>query len=322
MIADKVPHPATENDPHLSILETRRVLRIARGGRLQRWLGPALRGLAGGRLKARVCRHPVADQIARGRWERCEGCPLMRGCAYGETIEAAPPTGTMMDALRPVVIAPAYPCPEVGRVGDLIPVRAAFIGSTAAAHSSEFWESLRVGGADPGLGLGQERVLFDVLPGTEPDRTEEVAVPADPTAVPGIVPRIRVVLTSPLILDVRGADRSRRLVERPTLANLLWKWDSLGALFRDYGTSLPDGAVDRVKELAAGVPTLATAFGVESQTKSSHRSGDRGEVSWVTGWGEYGPVPAGLLPWLRLAGRLHVGTHRVAGAGGWEVEAE
>src|SRR5580704_6724988 len=83
-------NPATHGH-QLSILETYRVLRIARGGRLVPWLGPALRGLAGGRLRARVCRQPVGEQF--GKWEHCRGCPLMSGCAYGETLEPDPPIG-------------------------------------------------------------------------------------------------------------------------------------------------------------------------------------------------------------------------------------
>lgn len=301
-------------DPTLPVFETARVLRLARGGRLQPWLGPALRGLAGGRLKAAACRQPVADQVTR--WRTCGGCPLAGGCPYGETVEGGPAGG---DAPRPIVIAPAYPCPEVGRPGDRIPVRVLFVGP-AAAHAGAFWEAVRVGGADPGLGLGEDRVLFDVLPGPQPDRADEVRVPADPAAVPGLVPVVRVVLTAPLVLTPRGSDGARRLVGRPTLGNLLARWDGLAELFAAYGTPLPAGSAERVRELAERVPAGRSDFGPVRQVKMSHRSGDRWEVVGVVGWGEYGPVPVGLLAWLRAAGRLHVGTHRVAGAGGWLVE--
>ena len=39
----------------------------------------------------------------------------------------------------------------------------------------------------------------------------------------------------------------------------------------------------------------------------------------VMGEGEYGPVPGALMTWLEWGGRVHVGTDRVAGAGGWRV---
>lgn len=315
-----------EAGPRLEVFETHRVLRIARGGRLLPWLGPALRGLAAGRLRARVCRQPVAEQL--GRWERCAGCPLMAGCAYGETVEPDPPAGVHLasgweSAARPLVVAPAYPAPEVARVGDRCPVRVAFVGAAAAGHAVRFWEALRAGGADPLLGLGEDRVLFDVLPSGEPDRTDAVVLPPDPAAVPGAVPVVRVVLTSPLILTARADGDRKQLVERPTFGELVRAGlRVLGPLHRCYGTALPDAAFGAVKELAEGVPLRRAEFAVVGQPKSSHRTGNRWEVRGVTGWGEYGPVPSGLLPWLEWAGRLHVGTHRVAGAGGLRVERD
>jgi hypothetical protein len=305
--------------PHLSILETNRVLRIARGGRLIPWLGPALRGLAGGRLRARVCRQPVGEQF--GKWERCRGCPLMPGCAYGETVEPDPPMGIHLasgweSTSRPLVVAPSYPAPDAGRVGDRIPVRVLFIGRGAAGHAEAFWDALRVGGADPMLGLGEDQVLFDILPlndTTNANRAEEVTLPTDPAALPGFIPWVRVILTSPLVLNAGGDGGKKLLIERPTLR-------VLGPLFRCYGNTLPEPVFAAVKQLAEPVPTLQTRFGVVGQTKSSHRTGDRYSVRGVIGSAEYGPVPISLLPWLEWAGRLHVGTHRVAGAGGWRVE--
>ena len=94
----------------LSILETDRVLRLARGGWLRPWLGPALRGMTGGRLKAKVCRFPVAEREAH--WQYCKGCPHMAGCAYGEVMEPDPPPETSarrLDAVRPVVVAARFP---------------------------------------------------------------------------------------------------------------------------------------------------------------------------------------------------------------------
>jgi hypothetical protein len=313
--------------PQLSVLETNRVLRIARGGRLMPWLGPALRGLAGGRLRARECRQPVGEQL--GRWERCTGCLLMSGCAYGETLEPDPPVGTHLasgweNTSRPLVVAPAYPAPEIGRIGDQIPVRVVFIGSVAAAHSEGFWDALSIGGADPMLGLGEDRVLFDILPSdglTNATKTEEVTLSTDPANVPGVVPWVRVIFTSPLVVNTSGDRGKKRLIERPTLADLLRAGlRVLGPLFRCYGSALPEPVFAKMKELSVGVPTLETRFGVVGQIKSSHRTGDRYSVRGVVGYGLYGPVPVGLLPWLRWAGRLHVGTHRVAGAGGWRVE--
>jgi hypothetical protein len=174
------------------------------------------------------------------------------------------------------------------------------------------------------LGLGEDQVLFDILPlsdTTNANRAEEVTLPTDPAAVPGLIPWVRVILTSPLVLNAGGDGGKKRLIERPTFADLLRAGlRVLGPLFRCYGNALPEPVFATVKQLAGSVPTLQTRFGVVGQTKSSHRTGDRWEVRGIVGHGEYGPVPLGLLPWLEWAGRLHVGTHRVAGAGGWRVE--
>lgn len=296
------------------VLETHRVLQLARAGRLQPWLGPALRGLAGGRLKARTCRHSVALQLQH--WTYCRGCPLRSGCAYGETIEGGDPEAA--DATRPVVIAPTYPCPERGRAGDRIRVRITFIGEEAAAHAEQVWEALRIGGADPGLGLGPDRVLFDVLPGDQPDRPVRLEL-TDPGAETAQVEKVRVVFTSPLVLKTRETGGRRRLITRPSLADLLRGWESLAGLLAAIGSPVPAEWLAEVVRLAARVPTISTELTVVRQFKSSHRTHEQWDEEGITGWAEYGPLPRGLMRWLEAAGRLHVGTHRVAGAGGWQV---
>src|SRR5438128_2057285 len=124
----------------LAVLETNRVLRLTRPGRLLPWLGPALRGLAARRFKARVCRFPPEVQDRERRY--CKGCPYIGECAYGRTVEPDPGVGVpvgMEDAVRPLVIAAAFPAPAVGKPGLVLPVRVTFIGRTAAAHAEEFW---------------------------------------------------------------------------------------------------------------------------------------------------------------------------------------
>src|SRR5436309_12778631 len=135
----------------LTVLETQRVLRLTRPGRLLPWLGPALRGLVGMRLKEDVCRQPAAER--QTTWRYCKGCPRMGGCAYGETVEPDPPPGSEVfrgqeDGLRPLVIAPHFPAPERGHVGVEVPVRVLFVGRAAAAHAGAFWEAAAEAGSD------------------------------------------------------------------------------------------------------------------------------------------------------------------------------
>ena len=306
----------------MSILETHRRIRLARGGRLLPWLGPALRGLAGERLRARVCQLPVAEQIAR--WQYCTGCPHMRGCAYGQTYEPDPPAGLHLAAgwentARPIVIAPRFPVPEFGHVGLAFDVSVTFLGQAAMEHTTDFWEAMRIGGADLAIGLGEDHVLFDLETG-EPDRKSTMHLPFEVDSSPD-VPTVRIELTAPLFLNEARSDGRKRPVLSPSFGQLLRAGlRVLGPLHKLYATPLPDSVFGRVKTAAEAVQTRRAEFHEYRQAKWSHRTKERLNLIGTIGWAEYGPVPSWLLPWLTWAGRVHVGTHRVAGAGGWKVE--
>lgn len=306
----------------LVVRESFGTVRLARGGKLLPWLGPAVRGLTGGRLRAHVCRWPVAEVLAT--WERCTGCPHMSGCQYGETYEPDPPAGVTLapgweNAARPIVIAPAFPAPEVGRAKDWFDVKITAVGPAAIEHLDDVWESFRVAGADLAIGLGEDHIPFDVERG---DVTDSMVSLPSAEGDSRIIPILRVQLTSPLFLTETGPNRQKRAVLRPTFGQLVRAGlRTLGPLHRLYGEPLPDDVFHRVKEAAEAVPTLRTQFAEFRQERFSNRSKERYEVVGVTGRVEFGPVPAWLVPWAEWAGRLHVGTHRVAGAGGWATES-
>ncbi len=305
----------------LVVRETFGEVRLARPGRLLPWLGPAVRGLTGGRLRAHVCRWPVADVLAR--WERCAGCPAMSECAYGETYEPDPPAGVTLlpgweNTARPITFGVSFPTPELATAGERFGVQITAVGQTAIAHLDDVWESFRVAGADLGLGLGGDHIPFDVAQVRPPTDT---ALSLPEPAGGGVIPRVRVALTAPLFLAETGADRRKRVVREPTLGQLMRAGlRTLGALHRLYGDPLPEEWFKTVKAASEAVPTLRLGFAEFGQGRVSNRSKERYELAGVVGWGEYGPVPEWLLPWTEWAGRLRVGTHRIAGAGGWAVE--
>lgn len=305
----------------LSVLFTTRQIRLARSGRLQPWLGPAIRGLTGGRLKAMTCRHSVAEQVTQ--WIHCTGCPLQVGCAYGQTMEPDPPSGLRLppgqeQTTRPIVFDPYFPLTEMAEVGDTFPLRIIFIGQNAMEHWEDVWESLRIGGADLGLGLGEDHLPFDVLEQNEPDQREVVQLPLLATEEEDIT-EVEVELTSPLFLNQRQSDK-RMPVFDPTFADLLRAGlRTLGPLHKLYGQALPEEVFARIKTAAEQVPTVSVHLSQFQQQKWSHRSRERFVLHGVVGQWRFGPVPRWLVPWLEWAGRLHVGTHRVAGAGGWRV---
>ena len=305
----------------IQVLQTTRIIRLARRGRLQPWLGPAIRGLTGGRLKAITCRQSVADQLTN--WVTCTGCPLQDGCAYGQTMEPDPPQGRQLHSSqnpppRPIVFAPQYPLLEFPEAGYHFPIRILLIGPDAIAHSDDIWESLRIAGADLGLGLGEEHIPFDVLESEIPDQLVEVQLPLEPISDKSLS-TVEVKLTSPLFLNRRHGD-NRATVLEPTFGDLIRAGlRTLGPLHKLYGTSLPEEVFGRVKLAAELVPLRSCQLVPFEQGKWSNRSKQRFKLQGIVGRLIVGPVPEWLMPWLIWSGQLHVGTHRVAGAGGWTV---
>jgi len=309
----------------LVILETTRLLRFARHGRLLPWLGPALRGLAGGRLRASACVLPVIEQIGARKY--CAGCLHMAGCSYGETYEPDPAPGLHLamgweNTARPLVVAPAFPLPDTAEPGMAVQVNIVFIGRAAAGHVDKVWEALRIGGADAAIGLGDDHVLFDIESNPDPVLPEEVQLPFDASKDDSWAPLVRVELSSPLFVNEAGPNGRKRAVLDPTFGQLVRAGlRVLGPLHKLYAEPLPDHVFGYVKTAAETVPTIHAAFHEFRQSKWSHRSKDKFEMRGAIGWAEYGPVPGWLLPWLTWAGRVHVGTHRITGAGGWRVLA-
>jgi hypothetical protein len=317
----------------LPILHTTRTLLLTRPGRLQRWLGPALRGLVAARFKARVCRQPLPERDTR--WVYCRGCPLLAGCPYGETVEPDPPADAEVfrgqeDAARPLVIAPAFPVPEQAAAGLRIPLGVTFIGRAASRHAAAFWMAVRAAGADPAVGLDPDRTTFDVLDDAADGQPLEQGwlpdLPLGPGALDGVVPRLRVELTAPLLLRTEGRNGRKVAVTEPSFADLLRaSLRSLGQLYALYA-DVPPGQSRRLPADFAGLRDAAEqvrAVGLDyrpfRQPRHSNRTGQGVMLQGVVGGGVYADVPLALARWLLWGGRLHAGTHRVAGAGGWRL---
>jgi cytidine deaminase len=308
----------------LTLLRVTRPLRFTSPGRLLPWPGPALRGLLARPFKASVCRQTPAEQETV--WRYCRGCPHMAGCPYGQTLEPDPPPGAPVfpgqeQAVRPLVLAPPYPAPARVGPGDGFPLTVTFIGEAAIGHAGRVWEALAVAGADPRGGLDPDRTTFHLGPSSEVEGPGPVRLPLAPDDGPGLVSKVRVRLTGPLFLRERGPDGRRGHLRVPAFADLLRAaLRTLGGLFAVYNRPLP-AAFARLKEAAGAVPLRESHFADFYQHHWSNRQEQGRPLHGVVGAGVYGPVLAVLLPWLAWGGRVHVGTDRVAGAGGWEVEA-
>ncbi len=314
----------------LSLVECTRRLRFTRPGSLLPWMGPALRGLLARRFKGRVCVHPPAEQD--GRWRCCDysterprrTCPHLATCPYGQTLEPAPPAGATTfggqeGAARPVVLTLPFPMPPRVRPGDEFDVKVVCVGPSAQAHAGALWDALADAGGDPRGGFDPDRTTFDFVPGAERVTREVIELPAAIAADEPPIRSLRVELTAPLFLRERDERGRRRHVEQPAFADLLRAaLRTVGALFGLYDRPLAADFAG-LKAAAAGVPLLASDYAPFYQRHWSNRGGAARPLHGVVGSAVYGPVPAGLACWLAWGGRLHVGTDRVAGAGGWRV---
>lgn len=304
--------------------EEENLIRLTRAGRLLPWLGPALRGLMARHFKASVCHYSLQEQNNERR--HCRGCPSMGECAYGQLLEPDPPTGSQVfigqkDVARPLVLSPSFPLPTRGEAELTFPVRWIAIGSAAREHLPLAQMALQQSGEDPYRGLGRDHITFELVdedPQLSTPRCHPIDLPLGVDAVSGTVPWLGVDLTSPLFLTSRVGGR-KELIERPRFVDLLCAcFRALGALFRAFDEPL-EADFAGMKAAAAQVPLVESHYRLFNQSHYSSRSHQRSRLRGITGSGVYRQVPLALVKWLTWGGRAHVGTSRVAGAGGWRT---
>jgi hypothetical protein len=278
------------------------------------------------RFRRTVCRQPVAEQATH--WKYCRGCPLMTDCPSGETVEPDPPPYAEVmvgqeDAARPLVIAPAFPAPETAEPGLCGTLAVTFVGRQAERHAEAFWSAARAAGADPTAG----RAAI-ASPSTSPTRPRRMAA-ARSAAGSGragrAAPRLCVELASPLFLKGRtnAAGNVRWWNRRFTICCAsLRTVGALHALYASAERGVPRRRLEAdfagLKTAALEVPTLELSYRPFAQGHVSGRSDSR-RLEGTVGYGVYADVPLSLVRWLVWGGRVHVGGHRVAGAGGWRV---
>ncbi len=294
-------------------------------GRLAEWLGPAVRGITAWQLKTSVCRHPVAERDTR--WKYCRGCPHSAGCSYGLTYEPETPAGVHLsagqaDGVRPLVIAPEFPAPHDADDAVDLRVKVMGIGSEAVGRLPEVVGALQMAGANRGIGPEDARFTTTTLGVVDRGRFDPTTLPASPDETAGRVPRVWVQLQAPLFLRHKS-DRGKRVsVTQPAFSDLFRaSLRVIGELHRQFGSGPIAADFPALKAAAETIKMSQSHYQTFQQPRWSNR-GDQPkcyESKGAVGVGVYQDVPISLIPWLVWGGRLHVGTHRVAGAGGWIV---
>ena len=314
------------------LVETRFLrMQLTSPGRLLPWLGPALRGVAAREVKDQTCRWPTAARD--GRWKYCRGCPHQGPCPYGATFEPdAPPEGTlsrgMADGQRAISLAPCFPVAGEGRAGDVVQVRAMFLGHHAVDAAPTVVSAMINPARRLTLGSDQAAIVFQEQtpePGWPAGR--HALCPADfsgpPQVTRGRIPWLQLELTSPLFLKESSgrAQRAQPILD-PTFAQLFRAClRVVGRAFAVFGGGTLEGYVDfaGLKAAAENVPTRAAFWQPFRQGHRSNRRLQQYDLVGAVGNAVFADIPVNLLPWLVWGGRLGVGEHRVAGAGCWQL---
>jgi hypothetical protein len=307
------------NSTELVVVERHRLtLELRNRGRLVPWLGPALRGITALRHRAAECRQPRETWLTT--WQYCRGCPHIYECDYGQAFEPdAVADVDGRDAARPLVLAPAFPLPTQATVGQHFHVDLTAIGAAAMAAIPGVVQAVTNAGRFDGL--GPDRVRYNVIHSNElPQRTviRAADLPKHAAASP-VVRNVTIQLTGPLFIRERGRGTGSRQVTSPALRHLMQASMRVARDFLGASALCPDGGHRDLDALAEAIQPTALNVPPFSQEKASHRSRQRFGLQGVTGWWRFATLPACLVPWLQLGGLFHVGGHRIAGAGGWEL---
>lgn len=317
----EVPDVIAHSGPTLRFVIQQGVLQTPPAGRLLPWLGPAIRGAVAAALKDRACQQPVHTRNIR--WRYCTGCEYQTQCAYGLTFESDPPRQSSFSgrdqATRAIVLAPqvvpSHPTWD-GRLGfELL-----LVGDAALAQRQQVLASLAEAGMLRGLGLEERPFELVDLAAPTVNELHAADLPASGGQYAGVVDRVTVRLTSPLFLKVADPSGRRRSLEQPQFADLFRaSLRTVGTLFALYAEPL-EADFAGLKQVATRVECEIAAFAPFRQGRRSNRTGQHFELRGVVGFATFRNVPWSLIPWMHWGGRLRVGQHRVAGAGGWFLE--
>jgi hypothetical protein len=305
---------------HFMIERRHFVVEFRSSGQLVPWLGPAFRGITALRYRAAVCHKPMHQW--RTIWRYCRGCEHIARCGYGVAFEPWRPSdgGGGVELPRPLVISPAFPAPQRVSAGDRLALEVMAIGDQASATLPGVVESLAAAGRLDGL--GPDRVRFDVAEGAG-DTSRLLLLATDLPKAAAVSPTVNDVtirLSGPLFLREQQQPGSKRQVTQPGLRHLLRASMRMAREFFGDAALCPGRGHLDLDDLAATIEPDAVDIRPFLQEKASRRSMERFALAGVVGSWHFASLPGCIVPWLQCGGLLHVGGHRIAGAGGWAVD--
>lgn len=314
-------HDEQADQPGVDVLLMELTLHVRRSGTVRPWLGPAFRGVVARRMKDAQCRHDPIDRETT--WVYCAGCPFNASCAYGRLFE---PDGAVSGEEHPgfangqrgVVLAMQFPVPELVMRDDRLRMTVKVVGRESMRLGELMVEA--IAGAGESSGIGPDHVLFSI------EEVEARSLRLRAADLPRSVPedahrltRVGIRLNSPLFLRSRTLSETSPVVD-PSLRMLM-----AGAV-RTVSRALQVNGVPMdadyagLIDAASGAKPINASWMPFRQRRWSSRKMSRFDAEGSIGGGTWSDVPLPLIPWLHWGGLLHVGMHRVAGAGGWRIE--
>ena len=306
------------------------ILRWTSPGKLNPWLGPALRGMTLYPLRRSLCLlredgfadPPVAGD-PRTDARRCRNCRLMQTCSYGQSMEPdlkilqRPFHQGNRDGMRGITFGTALQRKTQATVGDQAFVRLMGVGSWSVDIMPKVIQTLRSVGRK--RGLGPDHVRFDLQ--TVDQVSESYALrSADFTGVdtedPAVIPRLKITMDSPLVAAKKWGHQPPNFQQIAMTAI-----QTVSRAVLQYSNDNFDQVNFHDLKLAAGKVQSSVS---DWQSEKYGRSSSRQEVRWnMRSWlgtSVFNNVPVAFLPWLQWGSILGVGDSRNCGAGLWTLQ--
>lgn len=303
------------------ILEQNIKICFERHGRLMHWLGPAFRGAIAVELKEELCVRFVRD----GELPiSCNGCQKQGKCLYAMLFEPPNRVGDFksgwLEASRGVTICPQFPVSSESAIGATMDVELVVTGVAASNDIAMNILIDAIASAGANNGIGPDRIKFSIV--DEGVRRRTIITPETLTwkTCDALIPSLTLDVVTPIFFRQSSEGKSsKQAVLNPEFKHyFMGSVRLISGLLADCGIKNDYDYAD-MSNVSKNIVMASTAYVSFVQKRWSSRSESGYDMRGVTGQAVFHNVPQCALNWLILGGKLHVGVHRVAGAGKWRI---